>query len=170
MLQAQSGSGGSDVVDLTLEADGDAEAGELAAAAGAAAAADARGAGTDAEDAAAPECGEDASDVLVECSTATHGMRLHKRALEPLAAKHALKSSTQALHISVNGLRYPDTENLCVCLQRRLADARSLREAVGLELSDHAPMALSMDFDGQRLSSQSSWQNVVFPVDMLNLH
>ena len=76
MPQVQSGG---EVVDLTLEADGDAEAGEPAAAA-AAAAAEPGGAGAGGEGDAAADCGDDASEALVECSTATHGIRLHKRA------------------------------------------------------------------------------------------
>lgn len=82
MLQAQSSSGGSDVVDLTLEADGDAGADELAAAA-AVAAAEPGDAGTDGEGAAAADRGGDTFEALVECSTTTPGIRLHKRAPGP---------------------------------------------------------------------------------------
>ena len=83
MPQAPSGSGGSDVVDLTLEADGDAGADELAGGA-AATAAEPRDAGSGGEGAAAADGAGQGLEALVDCSTTTPGIRLHKRAPGPL--------------------------------------------------------------------------------------
>ena len=90
--QAQSGSGGSDVVGLTLEADGDAGADDpvtVAAAPGA----EPGEAGADGLGAAAADRGGDTFEALVECSTTTPGIRLHKRAPAPLCCEHAERVS-----------------------------------------------------------------------------